>query len=57
MREVLQALKEKHIGLAKEKCEGLEEAIGGNTDNKALLEDLQNIQGEWTAERKKQGGN
>ena len=57
MREVLQSLKEKRIGLAKETCESLEEAIGGNTENKALLEGLQNIQEEWTAERKKQGGN
>ena len=54
---MLEALKQNRIGLAKESCNGLEEAIGGNTENKALLEGLQNIQEEWTAERKKQGGN
>ena len=59
IREVLQSLKERHIGLAKEACGALEAAIGGNPENKALLEDLQNLHGEreahWTDKKKQQG--
>ena len=41
MGEVLRALKERHIGLAKDACGALESAIGGNPENVALLEELQ----------------
>ena len=57
MREVLEALKKRHVCLDKEACAALEAEIGGNPENKALLEYLQNYEGgrevRWTEEKKK----